>query len=122
MEAVELLFRFLSGRWWTRNAVPDLHNVTAVVTGFNSGMGYEITRTLLEHGAEVRGVCSVGGGAVWRWRVTRRAAWCVQHAGCCCCRAPPGRLPARQQLPCSAAQRRLHTRTPAAAVGSFIHA
>lgn len=38
---------------WTRQSVPDLTGKVAVVSGFNSGIGFETTRTLLEHNAEV---------------------------------------------------------------------
>jgi NAD(P)-dependent dehydrogenase (short-subunit alcohol dehydrogenase family) len=40
----------------TRSDVPDLTGKVAVVTGFNSGIGYETTRSLLDHNAEVIGV------------------------------------------------------------------
>lgn len=44
----------LSGqRKWTRRSVPDMSGTTAVVTGFNSGIGLEVSRILLEHNAEV---------------------------------------------------------------------
>eukprot|EP00775_Hariotina_reticulata_P008233 gene8233-8423_t len=42
---------------WTRRCIPDLQGQVAVITGFNSGIGYETSRALLEHGAEVIGVC-----------------------------------------------------------------
>jgi NADP-dependent 3-hydroxy acid dehydrogenase YdfG len=38
---------------WTRQSIPDLSGKVAVVSGFNSGLGFETTRTLLEHNAEV---------------------------------------------------------------------
>jgi protochlorophyllide reductase len=42
---------------WTRQSIPDLTGKVAVVSGFNSGLGFETTRTLLEHNAEV-GQCN----------------------------------------------------------------
>jgi hypothetical protein len=41
---------------WTRQSIPDLSGKVAVVSGFNSGIGFETTRALLEHNAEV-GAC-----------------------------------------------------------------
>lgn len=41
---------------WTRQSVPDLRGRLVVVSGFNSGAGYETSRTLLEHGCEVIGI------------------------------------------------------------------
>lgn len=41
----------------TPSDVPDLTGTVAVVTGFNSGIGFETTRSLLDHNAEVIGVC-----------------------------------------------------------------
>eukprot|EP00878_Enallax_costatus_P011866 GHUV01012389.1.p1 GENE.GHUV01012389.1~~GHUV01012389.1.p1 ORF type:complete len:197 (+),score=27.36 GHUV01012389.1:385-975(+) len=58
---MSLPFRLLG--YLTRGDVPDLTGKVAVVTGFNSGIGYETTKSLLDHGAEVIGVCrSEDGG------------------------------------------------------------
>jgi hypothetical protein len=38
---------------WTRQSIPDLRGKVAVVSGFSSGIGFETTRHLLEHNAEV---------------------------------------------------------------------
>ncbi|WP_058364991.1 oxidoreductase [Haloparvum sedimenti] len=52
------------GSGWNETDVPDLDGVTAVVTGANSGIGYEATRTLADHGATVvMGCRSVSRGA-----------------------------------------------------------
>jgi len=41
------------GPGWTPAQIPDLRGKTALVTGANSGMGFETTRKLAENGAEV---------------------------------------------------------------------
>lgn len=52
------------GSGWNEADVPDLDGVTAVVTGANSGIGYEATRILADHGATVvMGCRSVSRGA-----------------------------------------------------------
>ncbi|RBQ06787.1 oxidoreductase [Pedobacter miscanthi] len=38
---------------WTKNDIPDLSGKTAVVTGANSGIGFEIAHALFEKGANV---------------------------------------------------------------------
>lgn len=42
---------------WTRKDIPDLSGRTAVVTGANSGLGYETTKALAEAGARVIMAC-----------------------------------------------------------------
>jgi NAD(P)-dependent dehydrogenase (short-subunit alcohol dehydrogenase family) len=42
---------------WTRKDIPDLSGRTAVVTGANSGLGYETTKALAERGARVIMAC-----------------------------------------------------------------
>lgn len=42
---------------WTAVDVPDLTGVTAVVTGSNSGVGYETALELVRHGADVTLAC-----------------------------------------------------------------
>jgi hypothetical protein len=39
--------------WIKGPNIPDQTGKVAVVSGFNSGIGYNTTRALLEHGAEV---------------------------------------------------------------------
>lgn len=46
------LIETISG-WIRGPAIPDLSGKVAVVSGFNSGIGYHTTKALLEHGAEV---------------------------------------------------------------------
>lgn len=42
---------------WTENNIPDLHGKTAVITGANSGLGYETARALAAKGATVVLAC-----------------------------------------------------------------
>ena len=42
---------------WTANDIPDLSGKTAVVTGANSGLGYETALALARHGASVVMAC-----------------------------------------------------------------
>ena len=54
---------------WTGNDVPDLSGLTAVITGSNSGVGYETALELVRHGADVVLACrsiSRGESAVRR--------------------------------------------------------
>ncbi len=44
-------------RRWTRDSVPDQAGRTAVVTGGNTGLGFELARLLAERGASVMLVC-----------------------------------------------------------------
>ena len=47
---------FLSNGW-TSNQMPDLTGKTAIVTGANSGLGFQATKKLAEHNAEVIMAC-----------------------------------------------------------------
>eukprot|EP00882_Tetradesmus_deserticola_P001704 GHRQ01001833.1.p1 GENE.GHRQ01001833.1~~GHRQ01001833.1.p1 ORF type:complete len:338 (+),score=132.53 GHRQ01001833.1:312-1325(+) len=50
------LLERISG-WIKGPNIPDQTGRVAVISGFNSGIGYHTTRALLEHGAEVIGIC-----------------------------------------------------------------
>jgi NAD(P)-dependent dehydrogenase (short-subunit alcohol dehydrogenase family) len=54
---------------WTAENIPDLTGKTAIVTGANSGIGYETARVLARKGAAVIVACRSrerGEAAVWR--------------------------------------------------------
>jgi NAD(P)-dependent dehydrogenase (short-subunit alcohol dehydrogenase family) len=62
---------------WTEAGVPDLSGQTAVVTGANAGIGFEIARVLAGHGAEVVLACrnpARAGQAAARLRSAHPAA------------------------------------------------
>jgi len=42
---------------WTVESIPNLAGKTAIVTGANSGLGFEITKVLAQHGARVVMAC-----------------------------------------------------------------
>lgn len=42
---------------WTEDSIPDLSGKTAIVTGANSGVGFEISKVLARHGARVVMAC-----------------------------------------------------------------
>jgi NAD(P)-dependent dehydrogenase (short-subunit alcohol dehydrogenase family) len=56
---------------WTADRIPDLAGKTLIVTGGNSGLGYETTRELARHGARVLLACrspEKAGAAIQRLR------------------------------------------------------
>ena len=38
---------------WTQSDIPNLNNKVIVVTGANSGLGFEVTKTFAEKGATI---------------------------------------------------------------------
>lgn len=42
---------------WTKDTIPDLQGKTAIVTGANSGLGFEDTKALAAKGAHVVMAC-----------------------------------------------------------------
>jgi NAD(P)-dependent dehydrogenase (short-subunit alcohol dehydrogenase family) len=50
-----------ASRPWTEQDIPDLHGRTALVTGANSGIGFETARALAQHGARVLMACRDAG-------------------------------------------------------------
>lgn len=51
------LFKGRKQSHWTEANIPDLSGKTAIVTGANSGIGYETARALAQHGATVIMAC-----------------------------------------------------------------
>jgi NAD(P)-dependent dehydrogenase (short-subunit alcohol dehydrogenase family) len=44
-------------QWWTEADIPDLHGKSAVVTGANTGLGFQTAQLLAAHGAAVILAC-----------------------------------------------------------------
>jgi NAD(P)-dependent dehydrogenase (short-subunit alcohol dehydrogenase family) len=59
---------------WTADDIPDLHGVTAVVTGANSGLGLRSATALAAHGATVVLACRDAGRAASALETVREAA------------------------------------------------